>query len=71
MNTYLAIAVLIVIVGAVWTLLERTNRRTAGLPRAPFGADVEGDADLARVRHELAVREAEARRPRVHHGSRR
>ena len=71
MNTYLALAVLIVLVGAVWSLLERTNRRTAGLPHAPFGADVEGDADLARVQHDLALREAAAARPRLHHGSRR
>jgi len=71
MNTYAALVVLTVLVGAVWSLLERTNRRTSGLPHAPFGADVEGDADLARVRHDLDLREAVVARPRLHHGSRR
>jgi hypothetical protein len=35
--------------------MERTNRRTAGLPRAPFGADLEGDVDLLRMQHDLDV----------------
>ena len=55
MSTYFALVVLIVIVGTVWSLLERTNRRTAGLPRAPFGADLEEDVDLLRMQHDLDV----------------
>ncbi len=53
MNTLAALAVLSVLVLAVWALLERTQRRTAGQPRAPFGADLEHDADLQRLRHDL------------------
>ena len=53
MNTFAAFVVLSVIVVAVWALLERNHRRTAGLPRAPFGADLEHDADLQRLLHDL------------------
>ncbi len=40
--------------------LERTHRRTAGLGRAPFGADLEGDRDIARTLADLDA--ARARR---------
>lgn len=53
MNTFAAFVILSLIVLAVWALLERTQRRTTGLPRAPFGADLEHDADLQRLRHDL------------------
>ena len=33
--------------------LERTHRRTAGLGRAPFGADLEGDRDILRTLADL------------------
>ena len=36
-----------------WMLLEHNYRRTAGLPRAPFGADADLDTDLQRVQHDL------------------
>ena len=55
MNDYIAALVLLTLVAFVWVLLERTHHRTAALPRAPFGADLEGDADLARLRHDLDV----------------
>ena len=55
MSPFIAAAVLFLLVAAVSVLLERTHRRTAGLPRAPFGADLEGDVDLQRVRHDLDV----------------
>jgi hypothetical protein len=45
--------VVLAFVGALVALLERTHRRTAHLPRAPFGTDVEGDRDLARTLAEL------------------
>ncbi len=53
METFIAASVLLFIVAGIVALLERNHRRTAGLPRAPFGADVEGDADLWRIRHDL------------------
>lgn len=55
METFIAATALLFIVGGVMVLLERNHRRTAGLPRAPFGADLEGDADLWRVQHDLDV----------------
>ncbi len=33
--------------------LERTHRRTSGLGRAPFGADLEGDRDILRTLADL------------------
>jgi hypothetical protein len=53
MNTLLALSILVIAFVGVLALLERTQRRTVGLPRAPFGADADRDADLARVLHEL------------------
>jgi hypothetical protein len=61
METFIAATVLLLIISGVVVLLERNNRRTAGLPRAPFGADLEGDFDLHRVQHDLDV----ARRSRM------
>ncbi len=55
-----AVTMALVLIGLV-VLLEHNHRRTAGLPRAPFGADAEGDADLARIHRELGV--ARSRRP--------
>lgn len=38
-------------------LMERSHRRTARLSRTPFGADLEGDRDIARTLAEIeAVR---------------
>lgn len=53
MNSFYAATVLFLLAIALIGLLERTHRRTTGLPRAPFGADIEGDADLARILHDL------------------
>ena len=59
MDAYLALIAFAVTI--VW-LLERTHRRAFDtLPRAPFGADREADADLSRIRHELEVRGQEER----------
>ncbi len=63
MDVYIA---LIAIAGAIIWLLERTHRRAYDtLPRAPFGADREADADLSRIRHELEIRrqDEQANRP--------
>jgi hypothetical protein len=70
METLTAASILLFIVVGIVALLERNHRRTAGLPRAPFGADVEGDADLWRVRHDLDFARSTGRRDsgrRVHH----
>ena len=53
MTTFTAIAVLFLLALAVAALLERTNRRTAGQPHAPYGGDGRADSDLRRVRHDL------------------
>ncbi|MGV1010117.1 MAG: hypothetical protein ACOYBY_16170 [Dermatophilaceae bacterium] len=59
MDVYIA---LIVIAGAIVWLLERTHRRAYNtMPRAPFGADREADADLSRIRHELEQRRQDER----------
>lgn len=55
MTSFLAVTLLLIIFVGVWGPLERTHRRTAGLPRLPFGADADRDADLWRVRHDLDV----------------
>ena len=47
-----AVTMALVLLGLV-VALEHNHRRTSHLPRAPFGADAEGDADLARARAEL------------------
>ena len=48
----------LVLIGLV-VALDLNHRRTAGLPHAAFGADAD-DADLARVRRELATTRARA-----------
>ena len=55
MNTYWAITVLLFLLVGIWALLERTHRRTAGMPRLPFGVDADLDSDFGRVRHDLDV----------------
>ena len=55
MTTYIAALVFLFLIAGIWVLLERNHHRTAGLPRAPFGSDAEGDSDLWRVRHDLGV----------------
>lgn len=55
MSTYLALLVMIVLLGGIWSLLERNHRRTAGWPRTPFGADPRCDVDLLRTQHDLDV----------------
>lgn len=57
MEVYLALIAVAAVI--VW-LLERTHRRAFDtLPRAPFGADREADADLSRIRHDLQFRRQE------------
>ncbi len=57
MTTYLT---LLALAGALVWVLERTHRRAFdSLPRAPFGADREADADLVRIRRELEIRRQE------------
>ncbi|MCW2846399.1 MAG: hypothetical protein JWR90_373 [Marmoricola sp.] len=51
----MAVTFLVVTFLGIWALLERTHRRTAGLPRMPLGADADRDIDLWRVRHDLDV----------------
>lgn len=53
MSALIAATVLVLLFLVVVALLENTHRHTAGLPRAPFGADVEGEADLNRILHDL------------------
>jgi hypothetical protein len=55
MSEFMAVTFLVVTLLGIWALLERTHRRTAGLPRMPFGADADRDIDLWRVRHDLDV----------------
>jgi hypothetical protein len=55
MSTFIAAAVLLFLLGVIWASLELNHRRTAGLPRAPFGVDADRDIDLWRVRHDLDV----------------
>jgi uncharacterized membrane protein len=55
MSTFIAASALLFLLVGIWALLERTHRRTAGLPRMPFGADADRDIDLWRVRHDLDV----------------
>ena len=59
MDVYIA---LIALAAAIIWLLERTHRRAFdSLPRAPFGADREADADLSRIRRELEIRRQDER----------
>lgn len=55
MNTFLALVVMIALLGSIWSLLERNHRRTAGWPGTPFGADPRCDVDLLRMQHDLDV----------------
>jgi hypothetical protein len=41
MTIFLAAALFLLVMLGVGVLLEQSLRRTAGLPRAPFGADLE------------------------------
>lgn len=65
MTEYLAAMFLLFTIAGIAVLLERNHRKTGDLPRAPFGVDLEADADLARLRHDLDVaRRTAARDPR-------
>jgi hypothetical protein len=55
MNDVLAVLFLVLITSGVAVLLQRNHRRTAGLPRLPYGLDLERDTDLWRLRHDLDV----------------
>jgi hypothetical protein len=55
MTTFIAASFLTFLLVGTWLLLEQNFRRTAGLPRAPFGVDADADTDLRRVRHDLDV----------------
>ena len=55
MSTYLALALIAALVGAVLALLERNHRRTDGLPPRPCGGVPDRDNDLRRVLAELDV----------------
>ncbi len=50
MTEFVAAAALLFLLVGVSLLLERSLRRTAHLPRLPFGADADGDVDLWRGR---------------------
>jgi hypothetical protein len=63
MSTFIAATVLMFLFAGIGALLERTHRRTAGLPRMPFGADADKDIDLWRVRHDLDVSRSPEQRP--------
>ena len=45
MTTFLAASVLLLLLVGISLLLERSLRRTTGLPRMPFGADADRDID--------------------------
>jgi hypothetical protein len=55
MTTFIAASFLTFMLVGIWMLLEHNFRRTAGLPRAPFGVDADADTDLRRVQHDLDV----------------
>ena len=57
MDIIIAIAALVALVVA----LGPHHRRTLGLPRAPFGADLESDRDLERILHDVIPPESSAR----------
>ena len=40
--------VMLALLAGIGRLLQRTQQHTAGLPRAPFGADLEGRRELRR-----------------------
>lgn len=52
MTEILALTVLTLMIAGVVALLEWNHRRDV-TPHAPLGADVDHDADLWRVRHDL------------------
>ena len=53
MTEFIAALFLVTMTAGIAVLLEINHRRTDGLPRAPFGVDLEGDTDLLRLRHDL------------------
>ncbi len=53
LNAVVAVVTMSLVLIGLVVALEHNHRRTAGLPRAPFGSDAE-DADLARIRRDLA-----------------
>jgi len=53
--TIFAALILIAMIAGIAALLERNNRHNAGQPALPFGSDVDREADLWRVRHDLDV----------------
>lgn len=53
LSTASVLAIVAALVASVFGLLERTNRRTAGFGRAPFGADLENDRDIVRTLEEI------------------
>jgi hypothetical protein len=54
MTIFAALVVLTMIAG-IAVLLERNNRHNAGQPGLPFGSELDREADLWRVRHDLDV----------------
>ena len=54
MTIFAALIVLTMIAG-IAALLERNARHNAGGPSAPYGSDLDRDADLWRLRHDLDV----------------
>jgi len=64
MDSILPLILSMVLVVGLWARLERTHRRTQHLSRTPFGADLEGDRDIARTLAEVdAVRARQRRVP--------
>ena len=53
MTTYIAAFVFLSLLAGLWVLLERNNRRTAGMPHGSYGGKVELDSDLWRVLHDV------------------
>jgi hypothetical protein len=53
--TIFAAFILVTMIVGVAALLERNNRHNADRPSAPYGSDLDRDADLWRVRHDLDV----------------
>jgi hypothetical protein len=53
--TIFAALILVTMIAGIAALLERNSRHNAGQPNVPFGADVDRESDLWRVRHDLDV----------------
>src|SRR4051812_18639248 len=53
--TFFAVFVLLALIAGIGALLERNSRHHAGEPSAPYGADLDRDVDLWRLRHDLDV----------------